>query len=75
MITLIGVGFLSFFFFSQSIACLHDQGKSGFFGGTAFFQSIMAFLACLHDQNKSGSFGGPAFIQPIRAICIVSKNL
>jgi len=25
------------------IACLHDQSKSGFFGGLAFFQPIRAF--------------------------------
>jgi len=34
------------------LACLHDQNKSGFFGGPAFIQPIRA---------------GPAFIQPIRA--------
>jgi len=25
------------------LACLHDQNKSGFFGGRAFFQPICAF--------------------------------
>jgi len=25
------------------LACLHDQNKSGFFGGPAFFQPIRAF--------------------------------
>jgi len=25
------------------LACLHDQNKSGFFGGQAFFQLIRAF--------------------------------
>jgi len=29
--------------FSLFTACLHDQNKSGFFGGPAFFQPIRAF--------------------------------
>jgi len=28
---------------NKYIACLHDQRKSGFFGGPAFFQPIRAF--------------------------------
>jgi len=27
----------------ELIACLHDQNKSGFFGGPAFFQPFRAF--------------------------------
>jgi len=41
--------YTAFFFFPKSklitvqLACLHDQNKSGFFGGPAFFQPIRVF--------------------------------
>jgi len=36
-----GAGFVSRLFFSQSIACLHDQSKSGFSGlGTHLFLKV-----------------------------------
>jgi len=39
------------------LACLHDQNKSGFFGGPAFFQPIRAlktFQIALIGWQKAG---------------------
>jgi len=41
---------------NQHLACLHDQNKSGFFGGPAFIQPIRAicsFLKALIGWKKA----------------------
>jgi len=40
----ISLSILAIEIFKLLLACLHDQSKSGFFGGPAFFQPIRGFL-------------------------------